>query len=165
MARYVGPPGQPPSHGSPRSPRNSAGTVTKILIGIVVLVVFLWVVGVMLSGAPITPVSRPAGSPASTTPYVSSNVDEDGPSGGGDVSYAVEGKGRANVTYSDDSGTSSADVELPWRLDKRSARLPVLTAAGGGKLSCVIIRNGREIARTTGSGAFAMCAANGEVFE
>jgi hypothetical protein len=85
------------------------------------------------------------------------------------VVYEVTGDGQANITYLEESGIwtkTENNVQLPWRVELRPARVTVLslvairtgTGSPSGKVACRALVDGREIVKNSGAGRFGTAA-------
>lgn len=75
------------------------------------------------------------------------------------VTYEVQGKGKADITYRDRSTTTATAVRLPW---KKTVRLPlgqspivsITLGQKGGKATCSLALRGRHVQSATAFGPF-----------
>lgn len=109
-----------------------------------------------------------AGCGAPSSPGTTAATESQAASASDEVTYKVEGKGKATVYFQTKSGSTQKDVSLPWSIKDVDASWLSITATrttGSGKIECVILRGDSEIARTEAEGQYSSCSANGEFGE
>ena len=140
-----------------------AGTVLSVLA---LLVCILWVAafGKAVDNATTGTASTPAGVSAPA---------QQAAAGGHTVTYQVSGPTRAgNVTYTEEGFQmeQASQVTLPWSKDltfkddvSKFSGLSLVAQKGGGSgdITCRILVDGKEIASSTSSGAYAVVTCNG----
>jgi hypothetical protein len=76
------------------------------------------------------------------------------------ITYKVYGAKRASVTYSTEGfgQEQNTSAKLPWSHDVQEVDYPTLIAqnAGGGTITCEILRDGVSISKQTSTGSYAV---------